>query len=91
MDDFLKELHLFENRIKYLKTFKRKLIPLNPLTEKNNIQDRLLRFRQYVTESDLKWNDYEDLLNDEHREALKELEIEKCVGDQLKKGLSPFL
>jgi hypothetical protein len=85
MGDFLKVIRLFQNRIDYLKTRKDQLIPLERMEEKQDIGSRLRRFRLYVTESRLKWKDYKDLLNEEHLQALKDLQTEECILEQLPK------
>jgi len=80
-DEFLQELTLFEGRLKYLKklTDKKIRIPLEDYVNSSKLGtkkfDKLLveKFYRYVTESELRWEEYKPLI---YLEELRRKKIE---------------
>jgi hypothetical protein len=59
MDDFLKQIKLIENRLRYLKAMNRTVAFMDPHHQFK--REKMEAFRRYVEETGLKWEDYRTL------------------------------
>jgi hypothetical protein len=79
VDTFLLQIRLFQARLEHLKTLK-KPIELKLTPRRMTAKQKVLNFRDYVTESKLDWNDYKFLITEELAAQARELIQAICSG-----------